>query len=330
MKVGTIGSGFIVDMMIYAMKQTENIEVIACYSRSEEKAKEFADKHELKKYYWDLDEMLKDDEIDTIYVASPNSLHYPQSKKALLAGKNVINEKPFCPTVEECEDLFKTAKENNVYIFEAITNQYLPNYKTVKEHLGDVGDVKMVQCNYSQYSSRYDKYKNHIVTNAFDPAFNGGAIMDINVYCIHFVVGLFGRPESTHYTATVGYNGVDTNGVLVMRYPDFVATCVGAKDSSSNNFAYVQGDKGCIRVTGSGANVCSDVDFIGPKGDQNRFGKENPATVLGIEQDMHMTYECKEFQRVVSSKDNETYQKMCNHTRIVVGILERSHKQMEK
>lgn len=329
MKVGTIGSGFIVDMMISAMKQTEGIEVVACYSRSEEKAKEFAAKHELKKYYFDLDEMMKDDEIDTIYVASPNSLHYPQSKKALLAGKNVINEKPFAPTLAECDDLFKTAKENNVYIFEAITNQHLPNYKIIKEHLQDVGNIRLVQCNYSQYSSRYDKYKNHEVTNAFDPAFNGGAIMDINVYCIHFVVGLFGKPESTLYTATKGFNGVDTNGVVVMKYPNFIATCIGAKDSSSSNFAYIQGDAGSIRVTGSGANVCSDVDFVSPKGDMNRFGKTIDATVLSIEQKMHMTYECEVFQKIFAAKDDAAYQALCDETRIVVEILENSHKQID-
>lgn len=329
MKVGTIGSGFIVDMMIYAMKQTKGIEVVACYSRTEEKAKEYAKKHELSKYYFDLDEMLKDEDIDTIYVASPNSLHYMQSKKALQAGKNVINEKPFCPTLEQCDDLFSIAKENGVYIFEAITNQHLPNYKVIKEHLKEVGNLRLVQCNYSQYSSRYDKYKNHIVTNAFDPAFNGGAIMDINVYCLHFVVGLFGKPLSTLYTATKGWNGIDTNGVVVMQYPNFVATCIGAKDSSSSNFAYIQGDEGCIRVTGSGVNVCSDVDFVSPKGDMNRFGKENKATILSIQQNMHMTYECEEFQRIFETKDEKAYQALCDETRIVVEILETSHKQIK-
>ncbi len=329
MRVGTIGTGFIVDMMISAMKQTEGIEVVACYSRTEEKAKEFAQKHELSKYYYDLDEMLKDNEIDTIYVASPNSLHYAQSKKALMAEKNVINEKPFCPTLEQCEDLFQTAKENNVYIFEAITNQYLPNYQIVKEHLKDVGNIKLVQCNYSQYSSRYDKYKDHIVTNAFDPKFNGGAIMDINVYCIHFVVGLFGKPMATQYYATKGWNGIDTNGMVVMQYPNFIATCIGAKDSSSSNYAYIQGDEGCLRITGTGVNVCSDVDFVSPKGDMNRFGKANEATVLSVEQKMHMTYECEEFQRIFETKDEDAYQAHCDETRIVVEILENSHKQID-
>ena len=132
MKVGTVGTGFIVDRMISAMKDS-GIEVIACYSRSLEKAKEFCEKHQMKRYYSNLEELLKDEEVDTIYVASPNSLHYSQSKMALQAKKHVINEKPFCPSLKESEDLFKTAKENGVYIFEAITNQFLPNYEILKE-----------------------------------------------------------------------------------------------------------------------------------------------------------------------------------------------------
>lgn len=326
MKVGTVGTGFIVDRMISAMKDS-GIEVIACYSRSLEKAKEFCEKHQMKRYYSNLEELLKDEEVDTIYVASPNSLHYSQSKMALQAKKHVINEKPFCPSLKESEDLFKTAKENSVYIFEAITNQFLPNYQILKENLYRVGDIKLVQCNYSQYSSRYDKYKNHEQTNAFDPHFNGGALMDIGVYCLHFVTGLFGKPEKTMYYANKGYNGIDTSGILILQYPEFVATCAGAKDSSSDIFAYIQGDKGCLRVKGVSIGILPNVDFIPPKGEP-LLNKNNSSSLnLGIEQEMHMIYECKEFVRIINEKDESTYNKLCDHTNLVVQILEQSIQQ---
>ena len=132
MRVGTIGSGVIVDRMIDAMKQTKDVEVVAVYSRTKEKAEAYAKKHQIKKSYHDLEEMFQDNNIDTIYVASPNSLHFEQSKKALQAGKHVICEKPFTPTLKEAEELFHIAKEKNVYIFEAITTIHLPNYQIVK------------------------------------------------------------------------------------------------------------------------------------------------------------------------------------------------------
>lgn len=327
MRIGTIGSGVIVDRMIEAVRLSDNMSIEAVYSRTEARAKEFAEKHGVSKYYFDLDEMLKDPKIDTIYVASPNSLHFSQSKKALLAGKHVINEKPFTPTLKECDELFRLAEEQGVYIFEAITNVHLPNMQVVKEHLKDIGNLKFVQCNFSQYSSRYQKYANHEQTNAFDPAFAGGALMDINVYCLHFVTYLFGRPESIQYIANRGYNGIDTSGICILRYPGFVATCVGAKDSSSENHIYLQGDMGTIRVFGSSCGVCKQVEFIPPKKDMIGKKDVNETINLGIDQEMHMTYECAEFERIVSSRDEEAYASYREQTRLVVSLLEEASNQ---
>ena len=322
MKIGTIGSGVIVDRMIEAVRMTDNMSIEAVYSRSEQKASMFAQKHGVNKYYWDLDEMLKDPQIDTIYVASPNSLHFSQSKKAILEKKHVITEKPFTPTLKECEELFDLARANNVFIFEAITTLHVPNYDIVKKHLNDCGDIKFVQCNFSQYSSRYGKYKNHEQTNAFDPNFNGGALMDINVYCIHFVTGIFGKPESFSYVYNQGYNGIDTSGILIMKYPDFIAICVGAKDSSSDNHVYIQGDQGTICVYGSSCGVCSNVEFIPPKKDM--IGKKDIISSLniGVEQKMHMSYECAEFERIVRTNDQCAYNKLTEQTKLVVSVLE--------
>lgn len=324
MKVGTIGSGMIVDRMIEAMKLTDEISVEAVYSRTMERAVEYAHKHAVKKAYDDLDDMFADPSIDTVYVASPNSLHYAQSKRALEAGKHVICEKPFAPSVDQANELFALARQKGVYIFEAITTIHVPNFKIVKEHLKDIGEIKMVQCNFSQYSSRYGKYKEHIVTNVFDPAFNGGALMDINVYCLHFVTGLFGEPISSRYIANKGYNGIDTSGVVIMEYPGMLAICTGAKDSSSPNHAIVQGDKGTLRVYGSSCGVCAHVEYLPTKGDM--IGKKDAdlSQNIGVDQKSHMTYECETFLSVIENQDEETYQALCQQTLRVVSLLEKS------
>lgn len=325
MKIGTIGSGMIVDRFIQAIEMTDGVELAAVYSRGEEKAKEFAQKHNAKKYYVDMDEMLADEEIDTIYVASPNSLHYPQTLKALQAGKHVINEKPFTSTLEECDMLIRTAKENNVFLFEAITTLHLPNYRIIKENLKNIGDIRLVTCNFSQFSSRYGKYKNHEQSNAFDPAFSGGAIMDINVYNIHFTVGLFGKPNSYEYHPNIGYNGVDTSGVMIMKYDNFIATLIGAKDSSSEYLCFVQGDQASIKMSGGSTGVCKNVEIIPLKGDQ--IGVTNPvdsSNSIGIEQEMHMTYEVESFRDIVNNNDMDKYNALLQHTRDVMEIISTS------
>ncbi len=154
MKLATIGSGAIVDLMYKSIEDIDGIEPVAVYSRTMDKAEAFAQKHNVKKAFDNLDTMLADDEIDTVYIASPNSLHFPQAKKALEAKKNVILEKPFTSTQEEAQELFDLAEKNGVMIFEAITNIHTPNYGLLRNNLDKVGKVRDVVLNYSQYSSR--------------------------------------------------------------------------------------------------------------------------------------------------------------------------------
>ena len=119
MKVGTIGTGFIVDWFLNAVKQNEGVEAVGMYSRKEESARPLSEKYGIKNIYTDYKEMLANNDIDTVYIASPNSLHYSYAKEALLAGKHVICEKPFTSTVKEFMELKQLAKEKQLFLFEA-------------------------------------------------------------------------------------------------------------------------------------------------------------------------------------------------------------------
>ena len=131
-------------------------------------------------------------------------------------------------------------------LFEAILSRYSQNYEHLREELPKIGNIKLIQANFSKYSSRYDKFRKGIMTPTFDKACGGGALMDLNVYNIHFVVGLFGMPKKVQYYPNLAENGVDTSGILIMEYPDFQAVCTAAKDSSSNPFVIIQGVEGTI------------------------------------------------------------------------------------
>jgi len=211
MKLAILGTGKIVDEVLPVLKEINGIELSAILStpRSLEKAQKLAEIYGISQASSDYDSILANPDVDTVYVALPNHLHYDYAKKALLAGKHVICEKPFTLTLAEFEDLAKIAEQNNRILLEAITNQYLGNFAAIKDNLAKLGDIKIVECNYSQYSSRYDAFKRGEIAPAFDPAKGGGALRDLNIYNIHLVIGLFGKPEKVQYLANME-RGVDT------------------------------------------------------------------------------------------------------------------------
>ena len=248
MRIGTIGTGFIVDDFFDAVDRVESAEIVAVYSRTEETAKAFAAKHNGVRWITDREAFLNDPELDVIYVASPNSLHYQWTKDALNAGKAVICEKPFVPTLAECEELVSLAQEKGLFLVEGITIPHLPNYVFLREHLHQIGKIRFVQLNFSQYSSKHKSFLEGKNPNVFNPAFAGGALMDINYYNMRFVLDLFGEPEDIHYFPNLAENGIDTSGVFVMQYPGFIAEGVGAKDSRSENMIQIQGERGFIKI----------------------------------------------------------------------------------
>ena len=133
------------------------------------------------------------------------------------------------PTAAQTEELVELARHKKVFLFEAVTTQYLENYAKIRELLPRVGTVKLVQCNFSQYSSRYDAFCEGRVASSFDPACAGGALMDLGVYNVSYIVGLFGEPNQVHYIANIE-RGIDTSGILTMEYSGFKAVSMAAKD----------------------------------------------------------------------------------------------------
>lgn len=133
MKLGIIGSGNIVSEFLSFIDEIKSIELVAIYGRkhSIDKLHQLQNKNNIKKVYTEFDQLLLDEEIDTLYVALPNNLHFEFSKKGLLAGKNVILEKPFVQTMEEFMDLQKVSKDKHLHLYEAISNQYSPNFNKI-------------------------------------------------------------------------------------------------------------------------------------------------------------------------------------------------------
>lgn len=252
MKLAIIGTGFIIPTTLQAIQQIDAIEVTSIFARphSLEKGKELSKTFDIPAVYTDYDKLLATDSCECVYIANINPVHYEYAQKALMADKHVILEKPTCVHAWQTKELVALAKLRGLFFFEAITPLHNPNYHHIKEDLKKLGNIKLIQCNYSQYSSRYNAYKEGTVLPALDPTLYGGALYDVNIYNINVVVGLFGKPRSIQYNANIGFNGVDTSGTLLMKYDTFFAHCTAAKDSESPGHITIQGDLGYIEVHG--------------------------------------------------------------------------------
>jgi predicted dehydrogenase len=274
-RLGTIGSGMIVHAILDNVMKTHGIRLEAVYSRSPEKAAAVAERYGCEKTYTDMDAFLQDGAVDFVYIASPNLLHYPQAKQALLAGKNVILEKPFCTKAAHARELVDLAHERGLILIDAVPTSFLPNLAFLRQALPKVGRIRLVQSNYSQYSSRYDQLLQGQVTNIFDPQFAGGCLMDINFYNTWLNVALFGKPDKAEYLPNIYPGLADTSGVLNLVYGDFISTNSGAKDTWGINYFQIEGEKGFIYAQ-DGSNALSSIRVVTKNSDETFNIQHNP------------------------------------------------------
>lgn len=316
MKIGTIGTGFITDWVMSQVLEYHENEYAAVYSRNYETAKKLADKFHVDKIYTDLEAMMSDPMIDCIYVASPNSLHYNHAMMAMKHGKNVIVEKPFASNEKECDEMIEMSKKTGCFLFEAITTVYNPNFLAMKEELKNLGQFKIIECNMSQYSRKYDAFLEGKYPNVFTPKYSGGALMDINIYNLHFVTGLLGMPKAVHYKANI-QEGIDTSGVLTLEYDHTIASCVGSKDNIGFNFTQVQAEQGYI-ISKSASSMTKNVEVFYRNGDHKEIK-------LQTHQDAHYYY-AGEILKMIQNQDRQRCDEMLAHSKMVMHVVDLAKK----
>ncbi|CAM3077602.1 Gfo/Idh/MocA family oxidoreductase [Paenibacillus taichungensis] len=316
MKLGIVGAGMIVRDLLSFIHEIPAITLEAICSRPghQDKLLTLQEEYGIAQIYSEYSDMIANDEVDTIYIGLPNHLHYAYAKEALLGGKHVICEKPFTSNLQEFLELKEIARQKQLVLVEAITNQYLKNYLSMKENLHKLGDIKIVECNYSQYSSRYEAFQAGEVLPAFNPEMSGGALMDINLYNIHLVVGLFGSPKKVEYWANME-RGIDTSGMLLLDYGEFKCVCIGSKDSTAPNATNIQGNRGYIHMTSS-TNKCESFDL--------ELHKETPIRVDVKDHPHRMYDEFVEFERMIREQDLEKVTAMLEHSEKVMEVIEQA------
>lgn len=247
-RFGIIGTNFITERLLEDVKDYEDFQLTAVYSRTKERAKEFAEKFGAEEVYVSIEEMAKSDNVDAVYIASPNSFHAQQAITVMEKGKHVLCEKPMASNAKEVKAMVESAKKNEVLLMEAMKTTFLPNFLSIQNNIHKIGKVRRYVGSFCKYSSRYDAYKEGEVLNAFNPKYSNGSLMDLGVYCIYPMLLLLGSPQSLQAHAVKLETGVDGEGSIIFSYDDMEAVVMHSKISTSFSPSEIQGEYGSILI----------------------------------------------------------------------------------
>lgn len=243
MKLGILGAGGIASTMAKTVAGMKDVEAYAVAARDLERARVFAQKYEVKKAYGSYEEMLADDEVGLVYIATPHSHHYLHAKMCLEAGKYVLCEKAFTVNAEQAQKLFDLAKEKKLLITEAIWTRYMPSRKMINDIIksGVIGEVTAVTANLSYTVSHVERIRK--------PELAGGALLDVGVYPINFASMVLGDKVKDVKATAIFQNGVDILDSIAMVFEgDRMATLQCGAREISDRMGSIFGTRGYMQV----------------------------------------------------------------------------------
>ena len=297
MRYGVIGTGWIAKSFIDGARMLCNADFAAVYSRTEENGGRCAKENEIPKVYTDINEFASGD-FEAVYIASPNKLHYEQSKLMLENGKHVICEKPITVEPEELEELQALAKENGLVYIEAIMYMFNPARDLLKEAIGKIGRITSVHFDFSQLSSKYPAYLEGKLPNIFNPSLATGCLMDLGIYCVYPALDLFGMPRKITACASFMESGADGSGNAALLYGDKLVNLTYSKLGQDRLGSQIFGDKGTITVESISKLI--NMNIIDNNGNKTEIIGDVPKEKL-------MGYEAKAFEDFIANPDDEYY-----------------------
>lgn len=310
MKYAVIGTSWITEEFIMGANLVEGMELLGVYSRSYSKGKALAEKFGAPRVFVDLHDLARNADVEAVYVASPNSLHYEQCKLLLKSGKHVLCEKPITVEPEELAELQALAAEQGKVYMEAIMYMHNPVRPKLKASMQALGNITSAHFDFSQLSSKYPAYKNGENPNIFNPEFATGSLMDLGIYCIYPALDLFGMPKSIWSTATFLESGADGNGTAVFKYDNMLLTLTWSKLAQGFCGSEITGDGGSVTI--DSISQLNGIKFC-------RKGGE-PVEVVGeTEKHVIMSYEAKAWLDF-ATKPEETAEQYQDASRTALAV----------
>ena len=326
-RFGVIGTNNISDWVIAGGRQDERFELVAVCSRTQERADEFAAKHNIPHTFTSLEEMANSPLIDAVYIATPNYVHAEQSILCMNHGKHVLCEKPFASNAREVKQMIEAAQRNHVTLMEAMISTLNPNFIIAKEKLKDLGTIRRYFASYCQYSSRYDKFKEGIILNAFKPELSNGAVMDIGIYTIYPMVALFGKPQKIEAQGIVLHTGADGQGAVNFQYDGMNATVLYSKIANSALPTEIEGEAGNLLL--DKIHITKQVDFIPRQITAQGKEQENHCQSIGAPLDKsEYYYEMEEFMNLIEQSKQESILNSWENSLNTIEIIDEIRRQL--
>ena len=242
---GIIGPGRIASQVIKDFPYVEGAEALAVASRSIERAQTFATEHGLARAYGSYAEIMSDQDVDAVYIATPHPQHHAIALAAIAAGKAALVEKTFTATVAGAEDIIASAQQRHVFVMEAMWTRFQPAIVTARSLIDDgaIGEVRQLQADLG-----VDRPYNP-ADRLFDPAQGGGAMLDLGVYVVSFAQYFLGAPDRIEVNGSLTPTGVDAEAGVLLGYDDGrVATLLMSLKHHTPGAARIHGTKGWIEV----------------------------------------------------------------------------------
>lgn len=240
---GIVGLGNIAQKFVDDLKLLADGELIAVASRDLEKAKNFGALNNAKYAFGSYQELFNCKEVDVVYIATPHTSHAELSIKAMKQGRNVLCEKPMGINKDEVEKMIAIARENKVFLMEALWSRFNPSIRKVKDLLDDgiIGDIAYIHADFAFYA--LDRDENGRLLN---PALAGGSLLDIGIYPIFLAYLILGYPEKILATSKIYKTGVDIQTSMIFEYPNAQAILYSGLTSDSEMKAQISGSEGTV------------------------------------------------------------------------------------
>ena len=245
-KWGIISTGHISSKFADALKMLPQAELVAVASRNQKPATEFAKKHNIPKAYPTYQELADDPDVDVVYIGTPHSFHLENTLMCMRKGKSVLCEKALTINADEAKEMVRVAREENVFLMEAMIPRHIPLLKKVLQWVkeGRIGEVRMVKASRCAHGT-FAPGARHLT-----PELGGGSLLDVGVYVISFASMIFNKPPiEVVGLGHIGELGSDEQGVAILKYDKGeIADLSFALKTNAVDEAYILGTEGYIKV----------------------------------------------------------------------------------